>query len=170
MLETRNATPERSAEIRRNRKSRLPSTLMRRPPTPLPVFTVILLITAIAMPTGSSVMCIGPDGHVAIEPIHQVTGCEALGLERLAFDDQAFIETKPDRCVDLPLETTAWQLFRLDEAQGPFNAIALAWHALSYPINLGSDASPKAFRISGRLHGDRVPEPMLSLRSIVLLL
>lgn len=131
----------------------------------------MLLIVAMVLPAAGNVLCIGPDGHAEIEPAHPESGCDDVdGLTMGAGEHLDEVST-PGGCVDLPLATVEW-MPRPEREQKQFDASTLNLLTPIYLIDLASDAdaSLTPFQLSRWADQDSVPEPLLSLRSTVLLL
>jgi hypothetical protein len=130
----------------------------------------MLLIAAMVLPAAGNVLCIGPDGHAAIEPAHPVDGCDDVGIRTTESDGQ-FVASASDDCVDLPLAILEW-MPRPEREQEQFDASTLDLLTPIYLIDLASDAdaSLTPFHLSRWTDQDSVPELLLSLRSTVLLL
>ena len=131
----------------------------------------MLLIAAMVLPAADNVLCIGPDGHAAIERAHPESGCDDVdGLTKGAGEGLVEVST-PGGCVDLTLAKVEW-LPRPERENEQFDASTLDLLTPIYLIDLASDANASLtpFHRSRWADQDSVPELLLSLRSTVLLL
>jgi hypothetical protein len=131
----------------------------------------MLLIAVMVLPAAGNVLCIGPDGHAALEPAHPVDGCDEVGGRAAGTDEHLAEISTPGGCVDLPLAIVEW-MPRPEREQEQFDASTLDLLTPIYLIDLSSDAdaSSTPSRLSRWADQDSVPELLLSLRSTVLLL
>jgi len=128
----------------------------------------MLLIAAMVLPAAGNVLCIGPGGHAAIEPVHPVSGCDEV-QGRTTDTDGQFVAAASDDCVDLPLGILKWKS-RPERGQEQFDAGQLDLLTPVYLIDLASEASSKPAHLSRWHDRDSIPELPLMLRSTVLLL
>ena len=133
----------------------------------------MLLIAAMVLPAAGNVLCIGPDGHAAIEPAHHHpdSDCDDVDGPSSGAGEHLVEVSPPGGCVDLPLATVEW-LPRPEREQEQLNASTLDLLTPIYLIDLASDAdaSLTPFHLSCWADRGSVPELRLSLRSTVLLL
>lgn len=132
-----------------------------------PVLTVMVLIAALVLPAGY-VLCVGPNGHMAIESAHPDSGCKVMEGQTSASVGH-FVEVASGDCVDLQLAAATW-MSRPEQEEEQFDGIVFDLLRPIYLIDLTFEASGKPFHLSRWLDQDNVSELLLTLRSTVLLL
>ena len=131
-----------------------------------PVIAVMLLIPAMVLPAASKVLCIGPDGHAAIELNHPDGGCDDADGRTTESTGQ-FVAAHSDDCIDLSLATMVWIPRPEWEQLGSISPDLLL---PIYLIGLTSDASLRPSHFPRWTDQGSFPALLLSLRSTVLLL
>jgi len=127
-----------------------------------------LLAAAVAMPVRGSVLCVGPNGHAAIELPHGTRHCSALA-DRTPAPHAHGADHWTGGCTDIPLVMMEGVLGP-DREDTLFDSRGHVLPALIQQMEPVSGAAPTSWHRLRRPEADSVSGLRLSLRSTVLLL
>ena len=140
-------------------------TMCSGTPSRLAIMLVLLSMLAATLPMGDRVLCLGTDGHIAIESPHLELVCVALESGPVCERAPAILDTSQS-CVDIDLDSSVLMCVRWEQAPKQALLPQMVW---LYTIDPPTSAEQHA-----RLELDTVTMSLspqaLSLRSTVLLI